>query len=226
MSDDSKNSDPFDFDFDALNGENPPEKAADSFDLDNPFGNDIVVQRKEVGADSPYSDDLPADIAADGTLAEESEQTDEAAPAETDKKKKKGFWGSKEKTKTKPQKEKVVKEKKEKVTKEKRSLKELLPRDMGSALCAAFSIFLLVSLLIFNITAFLTSGKSIMQTLCFLGTFNLIGLAAAAVPILFYKFPQERTLPNIMLGIAAVAIFTTVMVAVTEFYTYDFIINP
>jgi len=219
MSDDNKNSDPFDFDFDMLNEAAPAEKAADSFDLNNPFGDEIVVQRKEVSAETPYPGDLTAD-----TWAEESEQTGETAPEETDTNKKKGLWGGKGKAK----KEKPLKEKpkKEKTVREKKSLKELLPRDMGSALCAAFSIFLLVSLLTVNITTLLIGGKSIMQTLCFLGAFNLIGLAAASVPILFYKFPNERTLPNVMLGIAVVAIFATVMAAVIEFNTYDFIMKP
>jgi hypothetical protein len=72
----------------------------------------------------------------------------------------------------------------------------------------------------------MTSGKSLMQTICFLGAFNIIGLAAAAVPILFYKFPKERTLPNVMLGIAAIAVFISLQSAVIEFYRYNFIMTP
>jgi len=221
MSDDNNNSEPFDFDFDALNQENPPEKPEESFDLDNPFGDDIVVSSKGVSADNPYLDgsavynDSTADV-----LAEESEQTSDAV-SEEPKKTKKGFWGSKGKTKTKN----VPKEKKEKVVKEKKPLKDLTPRDMGTALCVAFTLFLFASMLVFNIAAFFTSGSSMMQTLCFLGAFNIVGLALIAVPLLFYKFPQERTLPNVLLGISVVAIFSGVLILLTEFSNYSFILK-
>jgi hypothetical protein len=77
----------------------------------------------------------------------------------------------------------------------------------------------------FNVAGLLTGGKSLMQTLCFLGAINIVGLAAATVPILFYRFPKERTLPNVMLGIAAVAMFCSLLVVVTEFYLYGFVMT-
>jgi hypothetical protein len=207
-SENNTNPDPFDFDFDNLNTENVPENKGSSFDMDNPFPEDSATVN------------LAEESGADESATEESEGVSpEAAPIGVEKadKKKKGFWGSKEKN----PKEKAVKEKKEKVP-----AGETAPRDWGTILCIAFSAFLLASLLVFNIAAFATSGKSMMQTLCFLGAVNIVGLALAAVPILFYKFPKERTLPNVMLGISVVALFSGVLMLVTEFYRYDFILKP
>ena len=65
-----------------------------------------------------------------------------------------------------------------------------------------------------------------MQTLCFLGAFNIVSLAVASVPILFYRFPKERTLPNVMLGIAAIAMLSGMQIAIIEFYSYSFIMTP
>jgi len=241
MSEENNNSDPFDFDFDALNSESSPTSApSSSFDLDAPFGDDMATSGSEggVSADNPYLDDSStADSVAESPAAEAAESADAGQAG-----KKKGFLGGlfggkKGKApKEKQAKEKKIdlgkgkkdkdKDKKEKVVKEKKPAGESAPRDMGTILCIVFSVFLLASLLIFNIATFTTSGKSLMQTLCFLGAFNLVGLAAAAVPILFYKFPKERTLPNVMLGIAAVAILTSLQMAVIEFYRYSFIMIP
>ena len=241
MSKDNNPSDPFDFDFDLLNSENPSEKTeSDPLDLDNPFGTDLAMSGSEAGvsADNPYFnaesalDDPSGMDSVSDSAVEESSETDEnekaevppiaAAPGKAGKKK--GFFGSKKEKAPTQIKEK--KSKKEKVIKEKKPLREWVPRDLETILCVAFSLFLLASLLMFNIAAIMTSGKSLMQTICFLGAFNIIGLAAAAVPILFYKFPKERTLPNVMLGIAAVAVFISLQSAVIEFYRYNFIMTP
>jgi len=160
------------------------------------------------------------------------------AGEEATDKKKKGllsglFGGGKKKApkekKAKEKQPKSKKEKKEKVAKDEEATdKPAVPRDWGTILCIAFSVFLLVSLLVFNVAAFLTaeSGK-IMQTLCFLGAFNIVGLALVAVPVLFYKFPKERTLPNVMLGISVGAMFTGVLFLVNNFYHYyGFAISP
>ena len=248
MSDDNNNSDPFDFDFDALNTDsgivNPSENTeSGSFDLENPFGDDWAASGSgaEVSADNPYLDtgsgvDLAADTVEEAAEPGESEEVPPLAVEDEKAGKKKGFLGGllggkKEKgaKKEKAPKEKKIspkKEKKEKAVKEKKPAGEAVPRDWGTILCIAFSAFLLVSLLMVNIAGFLTAGGSMMQTLCFLGAFNLVGLVAAAVPILFYKFPKERTLPNVMLGIAAVATFTSVLMAVVEFHRYSFIMTP
>ena len=243
MSDDHKNSEPFDFDFDA--NESQKSTGESSFDLDNPFGDDwaapgggasapVSTGESSFDLGDPLGDDLATgDFSADNS-EKESGETGGHAPISLEKpdKKKKGIggWLSKGKDKSaKEKKEKTTEEpkpKKEKVIKEKTSSGEPVPRDWGTILCIAFSVFLLVSLLMFNIAGFLTRGASLMQTLCFLGAIDIIGLAAASVPILFYKFPQERTLPNVMLGIAAVAMFSTLLFAVTEFYRYGFIMTP
>ena len=119
---------------------------------------------------------------------------------------------------------KVKKPKKEKVKKEKVTAGERAPLDWGALLCIIFSVFLLASLVTFNIAAVLTRGSdsTILQTLCFIGAINIIGLAAASVPVLFYRFPKERTLPNVLLGISVVALFTGVLMALYEFYNYGF----
>ena len=285
MSDNNKEPDPFDFDFDLLNQEEPQEKvpevnaelsagASDSaFDLNDPFGDDLapVSEKAEVSAasassasdssfdlDNPFGDDLALvsektsvsednpylgdDSFADSSLDESSKVSEEAVPpiAATGKAKgKKGFLGglfggkkaktSKEKTpKEKQAKEKQARHKKEKAPKDKEAVnKPALPRDGGTILCIAFSAFLLVSLLMFNVATFLTGGNSLMQTLCFLGAFNIIGLMLVAVPMLFYKFPQERTLPNVLLGISVGALFTSVLFFVHNFYYYyGFTLNP
>jgi len=198
-----------------------------------------------VSADNPFLDNgSGVDLSTDSSVEEasESSESEEVPPLAADDEKagkKKGFLGGllggkKEKKekgakKEKAPKEKPIKakkEKKEKVVKEKKPIGEMIPRDWEAILCIAFSVFLLVSLLMVNIAGFLTAGGSMMQTLCFLGAFNLVGLVAAAVPILFYKFPKERTLPNVMLGIAAVAMSTSVQMAVIEFYRYSFIMTP
>lgn len=218
MSDDNNNSDPFDFDFDALNGENPPIRDEEPFDLDNPFGDDIVVSRGGVSADNPYlGDSIAADLPVESEQNERTEHPDESDTKGDDKIKRKGFWGGKGKS---------GKEKVGKVAKEKKPLGELVPQDLGAALCVAFTVLLLISLAVCNIAAFLTRGSSILQTLCFLGAFNIVGLVLLAVPILFYKFPNERTLPNVLLGISVVALFSGVLVLVSEFYSYSFILKP
>ena len=253
MSDDKNNSDPFDFDFDALNEGEPSAQPGDSaFDFDNPFGDDVIITRNaasEVSADNPFPDDSFGNT-ADGfggfgedsfrveNLVEESSEISEGnvPPAisvgETTDKKKKGllgglFGGKKEKaSKEKVPKEKQAKPKKEKVPKDKESDRApAMPRDWGTILCITFSVFLLASLLMLNVATFFMGGD-IVPTLCFLGAFNIVFLALAAVPILFYKFPQERTLPNILLGISVGAMFTGVLFLVIEFYRYDFLMRP
>jgi len=235
MSDDNDN---FDFDFDSLNADDSQiTTGGDSFDLDNPFGDDVIVS-SDSSADSsteppaspggssfdmsdPIGDGLDAsDLApAEGGVSADNPYISGSATG----KKKKG-WFSKDKDK--PAKE--AKPKKEKTVKEKKPAGERVPLDLAAILCIAFSVFLFVSLLMFNIAAILTRGpeSTIMQTLCFLGAFNIIGLAAAAVPVLFYKFPKEQTLPNVLLGISAVASFSGLLMLLTEFYRYGFLLNP
>jgi len=60
MSDDNKNSEPFDFNFDSLNEEEAQEQSGESFDLDNPFGDDVVVTQSETGM-SADNDPLDGD---------------------------------------------------------------------------------------------------------------------------------------------------------------------
>jgi hypothetical protein len=315
MSEDNKNPDPFDFDFDALNEENPLESTgSNSFDLDNPFGEDLGVSVDEVSTNNPFLDSLDnsatdslaeellsesagfaeagiteelvsegMDIAADAVPLEEktaekkkglggwfSKSKDKPVKGESAKEegtdageektaeKKKGLGGWFSKSKDKPAKEesakeeeadtdegktaekkkglggwfskskdKPAKEKKEKIVKEKEGEPvPRAPRDWGAILCIALSFFLLVSLLMFNIATFLTSGNSILQTLCFLGAFNIVALAVAAVPILFYKYPEQRTVPNVMLGVSTAAMFCSVLIAVSAFYQYNFVLGP
>jgi len=242
MSDDNKNSESFDdFDFNVFNEEESPEKSGETFDLDNPFGDDWAAAGNDAGvnADNPYFDDSAiGDSVEDSPVAESSEIEAGGVPPitageeKTDKKKKGLLGGLFGGGKTKAPKEKKAKEKQPKTKKEKAPKSEegtdkpAVPRDWGTILCIAFSVFLLVSLLMLNIATFLTSGNSLMLTLCFLGAFNIAGLALAAVPILFYKFPQERTLPNVMLGISVGAMFTGVLFLVIEFSRYDFLIRP
>ena len=292
MSDDNKNSEqPFDFDFDALNEDESQEKPGDSaFDLDNPFGDDIVVTRSEPGessakpgdsafdldnpfgddlaplsgesevsADNPYLDDSAADSFAEESAGEESSEIDASevpsidAGEEATGKKKKGFLaglfggGKKKSPKEKTSKDKKAKEKQPKAKKEKKekapkegesSDKPAVPRDLGTILCIAFSVFLLVSLLMFNVATLLTystescreclnPASTLMGTLCFLGAFNIVGLVLIAIPVLFYKFPQERTLPNVMLGLSVGAMFSGVLFQVNNFYQYyGFAISP
>jgi len=276
MSDDNNNSDPFDFDFNALSEEEPLAQSGDSaFDLDNPFGDDIVVTRSEApeplaqsedsfDLDNPFGDDLTppsydAGVSEDNPHLNESsvilpsagldssfDVVDEPAQ-EKNAAKKKGFMsgifgGKKDKApKVKPTKEakqakekpvkekqpKPKKEKKEKAPKEAKEKAPAVPRDWGTILCIAFSVFLLASLLTFNVATFLTAGDKMMETLCFLAAFNLVGLALVAVPVLFYKFPRERTLPNVLLGISTSAIFTGVLFHVCNAYHYyGFAIRP
>ena len=281
MSDDNKNSDPFDFDFNALNEDEPQAQAGDAaFDLDNPFGDDIVVTRTEAAElpdatedsfdlNNPFGDDL-APLSDEAGVSEENPYlndssmilpetdmemessigtTDEPAQEEKADKKKKGLLsgilgGKKDKAaKEKPTKEKApkepkgkqakpIKEKKEKAPKEKKEKtpgEPAVPRDWGTILCIVFSVVLLASLLIFNVATFLSrdEGSTLMGTLCFLGAFNIVFLALAAVPILFYKFPKERTLPNVMLGVSVGAVFTGVLFHVCNAYHYyGFVVSP
>ena len=283
MSNDNNNSESFDIDFDALIEAEPQAQSGETFDLDNPFGDDIVVAKSEAGApteepfdldnpfgddvvvtksevgtdeapfdlDDPFGDNLDAtggeagtstdDSYLDSSVGEfaESGEDEEVPPIDaangTDKKKKGllgGLFGGKKGKAAKDSKgkkerqAKPQKEKKEKSPKEK-SDKPALPRDWGTILCIAFSVFLFVSLLTFNVATFLTGGGSFLQTLCFLGAFNLVGLTLVAVPVLFYKFPQERTLPNVLLGVSVGALFTSVLLLVNNFYHYyGFAISP
>ena len=235
----NKNSDFFDldnFDFDSLKEEEPQVKSGDSaFDLDNPFGDDIVVSRSETMGASEEGSFVFDDSAVDGP-AEESVKPSEVGEVppivaeETPASTKKGFLGGliggkKAKTpaakETKEKQPKPKKEKREKAPKDKDATdKPAVPRDWGTILCTAFSVFLLVSLLLFNVGTFLSRGDNLMHTLCFLGAFNVVGLVLVAVPVLFYKFPQERTLPNVMLGISVGAMFTGVLVLVHNYFDY------
>jgi len=230
MSDDNN----FDFDFDSLNADDPQATSGEnSFDLENPFGDDAIVLsdsaieplassgESSFDLSNPVDDDSVApDLAADdvGVSADNPYLSDSAVG-----KKKKGWFS---KSKDKPIKE--AKPKKEKTVKEKEPAGERVPLDSATILCIVFSVFLLVSLLVFNIAAILTRGpeSTIMQTLCFMGAFNIIGLAAAAVPTLLYYYPKERTLPNVLLGVSAVASFGGLLLLLTEFYRYGFLLNP
>jgi len=230
MSNDNGN---FDFDFDSLNADDPQATTGgDSFDLENPFGDDVIVSsgsseepQANLGESAfdmsdPIGDDL---VASDLAPAEGGVSADNPYLSDSAAGKKKGWFS---KNKDKPTKE--AKPKKEKTVKEKKSAGERIPLDLAAILCIAFSVFLLVSLLMFNIAAIFTRGpeSTIMQTLCFLGAFNIIGLAAAAVPVLLYKFPEGRTLPNVLLGISAVASFSGLLMLLTEFYRYGFLLSP
>jgi len=283
MSDDNKSSDnSSDFldniDFDAFNtDESQAGTGEGSFDLDNPFGDDLTPLNKgESTGDLPESagessfgfDDSFGDLSQSGdSLTPDSgvsadnpylsDLADDGIPGGEKKGEKKGFLsglfggkGKKEKTKKKTSEKEETEEgggaedsnvgesegvmldkkktKKEKVAKEKKPAGERAPLGLGEILCIVFSALWLVCLLVFNIAAFLYSreaGISLMQTLAFMGAINIVGLAAASVPILFYKFPQERTLSNVMLGISATAIFIAVQIAITEFYRYGFIMG-
>ena len=230
----SNDNDNFDFDFDSFNTEHPRVATeGNSFDLDNPFGDDVIVSSS--GSEEPpvspggssfdLSDPLANDLVApDLGAAEGGVSADNPYLSDSAASKKKQGWFSK--SKDKPVKE--AKPKKEKVIKEKKPVGERMPLDLPAVLCIAFSVFLLVSLLMFNIAAILTRGpeSTIMQTLCFLGTFNIVGLAAAAVPILFYYSPKERTLPNVLLGVSAVASFSGLLMLLNEFYRYGFLLSP
>ena len=258
MSDDNNSSDPFDFNFDAFNtDESQTSAGGSSFDLDNPFGDDLIssgssgmstgdLPESSGGSsfdlDNPFGDGLDSSSvrvsagnpflsgSAEGSEDESAESDDLSSNIadgneESDKKKKGGGWFAK--GKGKPVKEKKEKPKKEKVAKERKPKGESVPLDLGTVLCFAFSLFWLGSLLMLNVAAFFSRGpdSTIMQTVCFLGAFNIVGLVPAAVPILFYKFPKERTLPNIMLGISVAAMFGAILIAVTEFYHYGFVLG-
>jgi len=211
---------------------------------DNPYLSEKSALDDPSGIDAAETESVTEDFSAFSESPESDEEGEELPPIAADTEqagKKKGFLGGlfggkKEKTpKGKQAKEKKTtlskepkgkKEKKEKVVKEKKPLREWVPRDLETILCIAFSVFFLAVLLVFNIASLVTRGDSLMQTLCFMGAMNIMGLAAAAVPILFYKFPKERTLPNVMLGIAAIAVFISLQSAVIEFYRYSFIMTP
>ena len=237
MSNDNNNSDSFDFDFDSLNADEPQKQSEESFDLDSPFGDDWTASGNsaEIRADHADLDDSANDSLVEESSVEEPSRISEGEipPIATEGKKadkKKGFFGRSSKNEAeqspKAKKEKV---KKEKVIKEKKPAGELVPRDWGTILCIAFSVFLLISLLTFNVATFLSrdEGSTLMGTLCFLGAFNLVGLTLVAVPVLFYKFPQERTLPNVMFGISVGAMFTGVLLLVNNFYHYyGFVVSP
>ena len=214
---------------DFLAGDLP--KSADSFGLDDPYGGDLQAAAGGVSADNPYLSG--------------------AASATTDgeKKGKKGFLsgifggkGKKDKSKKATSGEegdaeesesgitkKGKKEKKEKVVKEKKPAGERAPLEVGEILCIGFTALWLACMLLFNIVALLYyfqgEGISLLQTLAFMGAINVVGLAGASVPILFYRFPKERTLPNVMLGISAFAIFIAIQIAVTGFYRYGFALS-
>jgi hypothetical protein len=221
------------FDIAGIGGDffNLSEGTGDSLDLGGQsFGSEGGVSAGNPFLDDgfvgPQSPDYPQPVET-----EDSEESDEDVPEEPVKKKK-GFWGGKSKKETPPKEEAEIDDDGNKVKvgkkqKEKVPTGGIVPKDLPTILCIAFTVFLLASLLVFNVVTFLYRGPSMMQTLCFMGAFNLVGLAVAAVPILFFKSPKEWwTLPNVMLGISVAALFSGVMVLVYEFYSYDFIVKP
>ena len=234
MSEETQNSDSFDIDWNAPNEGESQEKSENSVNLDDPFGNGIEVSEDNVLLNE-FSPDVSKEQPSEANASESS-----LIDAEEDKvdQKKNGLWGglfgrkkakTAKETNTKEKPVKPKKEKKEKIVKEKESSSEPVPRDWGTVLCIIFSVFLLVSLLTFNVAALFSrdANSTIMGTLCFLGAFNLIGLTLVAVPVLFYKFPKERTLPNVLLGVSAAAMFTGVLLLVSNFYYYyGFAISP
>jgi len=154
MSQDNNNPDPFDFNFDSLNTDEPLASTGDSsFDLDNPFGDDVVVSRNNTSTEgtpisgSESSFDLGASdsgVSADNpylnappplNLAKGDSQTgeDSASGTPAPEKKKKGFLGGlfggkgKKGKETPEPKEKEPKVKKEKVKKEKAEKKPKEP---------------------------------------------------------------------------------------------------
>ena len=215
-----------------------PEASTDSPILDDSF-HDLT----DSGASGSVEKSMPEEHSA-GNESEigEEEVPPIAAEEEQAGKQKKGFLGGlfggkkdkkpkKAVIKEKAPKEKQPKAKKEKVAKvpkEKDATdKQVVPRDWGTILCVVFTLFLLVSFLMVNIGGFLSAGDSIMQTLCFLGAINIVGAPLVAVPILFYKFPRERTLPNVLLGLSVGAMFTGVLFLVNNFYQYyGFALSP
>ena len=202
------------------------------------------------GADSFGLDDAGDLQAAAGGVSADNPYLSGAASATTDtgKKGKKGFLsgifggkGKKDKSKKatsgeesegdadEPEAGIKKKGKKEKVVKEKKPAGERAPLEVGEILCIGFTALWLACMLLFNIVALLYyfqgEGVSLLQTLAFMGAINIVGLAGASVPILFYRFPKERTLPNVMLGISAFAMFIAIQIAVTGFYRYGFALS-
>ena len=103
------------------------------------------------------------------------------------------------------------------------------PRGLDNILCLVCSVILLVGLLILNIATLISpkADSTLMETLCFLGAFNITALVPVAIPILLFMFPKERTLWNVMLGMSAAALFIGVLIAIHNFYYYyGFAISP
>jgi len=251
-----KSGEPFDLDDPFGDGSFAGSSEA-GISADNPFFDNAPAANAFEVDESTFEDNAnsfesgESSFEADGSSFEMSENSFEESPSEdfaevdsgevppvvagaTPTGKKKGmlsgvFGGKKDKApKGKEIKEKQPKAKKEKAIKEKKPRGESAPLDWGAILCLAFSAFLLVSLLVFNIAGILSreENSTIMGTLCFLGAFNIVGLVLVAVPLLFYKFPQERTLPNVLLGISVGAMFSGVGFLVIEFSRYSFVVNP
>ncbi|MDR3182807.1 MAG: hypothetical protein LBT89_07815 [Planctomycetaceae bacterium] len=115
--------------------------------------------------------------------------------------------------------------KKPKPAKKEKTPKEKTPRDLHSNLCLTFAGCVIAVLLLQNVFAFFR-GSGILQTLCFIGIFDIIGLCAVAVPVMFYRNKDELDVFKVMLGVSSMALFAGVLIMLTEFFRYGFVIKP
>jgi hypothetical protein len=90
----------------------------------------------------------------------------------------------------------------------------------------AFSGFLFFALLVHNVASILAGGGSVMQTLCYISAFDIVGLCAAAAPFMCIKERKHINLFQVLLGMSSTALCLGVLVLLTEFYRYGFIIKP
>lgn len=205
--DNEKNTDNFvDFDFEELaKTDNPP-------DLPETFPSEASSEDN-----APFGDDASVPFSADvHTHAEENVETADGETVSTDN----PYLN----TTAKPAKKERAKKTKPK--KEKRQGDLLRSGDLQGTLCLVFAGFLTFALLTHNIASILCRGDSLLQTLCFIGAFDIVGLCGIAVPVLFYRYKEDLDLFKVMLGISSAALFVGVLMMLTEFFRYGFMIKP
>jgi hypothetical protein len=121
------------------------------------------------------------------------------------------------------------KKNKEKPKKEKKEGESI---GLGAGLCLTSSGLLLLALIAVNIILLVFQpykelNVGFSATIYYLIGFNLVGGAGiVAVPFLFYKYRKENDLFQTMLGISVMALSFAVIILMTEFLRYDYMLNP
>ncbi|GHT14207.1 hypothetical protein FACS1894170_10990 [Planctomycetales bacterium] len=195
--DNEKNGSDFDFDFDSF------AEQSESVDTSQPF------ESNDLGGDvSPFATADFEPVTDDGGVSADNPFFAESSPEAADVA------------------EPVSLAKSEKPEKSADRESVFSTNDIPGILCLAAAGALVLIMLVQNVMSLLFHTDSIFCAVCYVASFDIIGLGAVTVPVLIYKRRAEIGLFNVLLGVSAAALFGGVLIMLTEFYHYGFVIKP